>query len=238
MRGAGVNPALNTPAEALIGREPPAEFGRGGAEPYDLALRAGGGVLTVVAGDDGGGAGVPLDVSGYLAAATEAERGVLALTTGPVLDIGCGPARMVRAAIEAGRLALGIDVSPAAVALARSLGLPVLHRSVFDPLPAEGTWGTVALFDGNVGIGGDPDLLLARCAELLRPGGRMIVEADTDPVRDARFAAQLVHPAGARSAWFPWAEVGERAATRIARDLGMTASTVRAGGRTFVLATR
>jgi SAM-dependent methyltransferase len=233
-----VNPAQSPTAEALIDRERPAEFGRGGAEPYDLALRGGGGVLALVAGDDGGGAGVPVDVSAYLAPAGDDERAVLARTAGPVLDVGCGPARMVRAAIEAGRLALGIDISPAAIGLARALGLPVLHRSVFDPLPAEGTWGTVALFDGNVGIGGDPVALLARCAELLSPDGRMVVETHTDAGRDARFAAQLVHPAGARSAWFPWAEAGERAVTRIARDLGMDASTLRVGGRTFVLATR
>lgn len=232
-----MTPARARIAETPAGPERLTEFGRGGAEPYDLALRAGGGVLAVVARDGAERPAVTLDVSAYLAAATDAERRVLALTAGPMLDIGCGPGRMVRAAIQAGRLALGIDISPAAVGLARSLGLPVLHRSVFDPLPAEGTWGTVALFDGNVGIGGDPAMLLARCAELLRPGGRMIVETHTDPVRNASYAAQLEHPAGGRSAWFPWAEVGERAATRITLDLGMDASTVRTGGRTFVLAT-
>ena len=114
----------------------------------------------------------------------------------------------------------------------------MLHRSVFDPLPAEGTWGAVALFDGNIGIGGDPAVLLARGSELLRPGGRMIVETHADPKRHASFLAQLVHPAGARSAWFPWAEVGARAATRIAHSLGMDAATVALEGREFVLATR
>ncbi|MGN7799551.1 class I SAM-dependent methyltransferase [Leifsonia sp. 22587] len=232
--------ALGGTTIAATASETSAEFGRGGAEPYELALRVGGGVLSVVRDDipRPGDDATSLDVSAYLAAATDAERGVLALTTGPVLDVGCGPARMVRAAIEAGRLALGIDISPAAVGLARSQGLPVLRRSVFDPLPAEGTWGAVALFDGNVGIGGDPAALLARGSELLRPGGRMIVETHADPERNVHFAAQLVHPAGARSAWFPWAEVGHRAAARIAGDLGMDVTTVATAGRTFVLATR
>ncbi|WP_431218911.1 class I SAM-dependent methyltransferase [Leifsonia xyli] len=195
-------------------------------------------MLTVVARDGGDEDASPLDVSTYLASATDGERDVLALTDGPVLDIGCGPARLVRAAIEAGRLALGIDVSPAAVGHARSAGLPVLHRSVFDPLPAEGTWGAVVLLDGNVGIGGDPVALLSRGLELLRPGGQMVVEAHADQERDASFLAQLVHPAGARSAWFPWAEVGARVVTGIVRELGMDATTVTTAGRAFVLATR
>ena len=229
--------ALEPATELPSAWETPADFGGGGAEPYDLALRAGGGLLTVVSdGVDDDAA--PLDVSAYLAPATAAERRVLALTSGPVLDVGCGPARMVRAAIETGRLALGIDISAVAVGHARARGLPVLRRSVFETLPAEGTWGAVLLLDGNIGIGGDPAALLARASELLRPGGRMLVETHADGDRSARFAAQLVHPVGARSGWFPWAEVGERAATRLLDRLDMQTATVRSGGRTFVLATR
>ena len=74
---------------------------------------------------------------------------------GPVLDIGCGPGRMVRAALDAGLAALGVDVSAAAVAHCRDAGLPVLHRSVFDRMPHEGRWWGALLLDGNIGIGGD-----------------------------------------------------------------------------------
>ena len=35
-------------------------------------------------------------------------------------------------------------------------GATVLQRDIFGPLPGEGRWGTALLFDGNVGIGGDP----------------------------------------------------------------------------------
>lgn len=212
-----------------------AEFGRGGAEPYDLAIRAGGGRLEVVVD---GSAATPLDVSVYLGQATDDERRVLGLTAGPVLDVGCGPGRMVHAAIEAGRLSLGIDISPAAVSHARSIGLPVLRRSVFDPLPAEGTWGAVVLLDGNIGIGGDPLALLARGSALLGTGGRMLVETHADRSRFARFDAQLVHPSGGRSSWFPWAEAGADAVAELAAGLGMRVRTVETGGRTFVLATR
>ena len=78
---------------------------------------------------------------------------------GPVLDVGCGPGRMLRAAALQGHLVLGIDVAPAAVRLARGQGLPVLLRSVFDRLPGMGRWGTALLMDGNIGIGGDPSAL-------------------------------------------------------------------------------
>ena len=51
----------------------------------------------------------------FLAAADATDHAVLARSRGPVLDLGCGPGRMVRAALLAGRPALGVDVSPAAV---------------------------------------------------------------------------------------------------------------------------
>jgi SAM-dependent methyltransferase len=101
----------------------------------------------------------------------------LAAAAGPVLDIGCGRGRFVRAAIMGGHLTLGIDISESAVRIAQGHGLPVLCRSVFQELPGEGTWGTALLLDGNIGIGGDPVALLRRCAELVRDDGRILVEA-------------------------------------------------------------
>ena len=65
---------------------------------------------------------------------------VIATMSGPWLDIGCGPGRMVRAAMDRGIDAMGIDVSATAVAMANRAGLNVIHGSVFDPLPSEGLW--------------------------------------------------------------------------------------------------
>src|SRR5206468_10570518 len=88
------------------------------------------------------------------------ERLLLSLVTPPVLDVGCGPGRHVASLLRHGIPAMGIDPAPSAVRLARSRGAMVLQRSVFDPLPRPGGWGTALLLDGNVGIGGDPGRLL------------------------------------------------------------------------------
>lgn len=224
---------------ALAGRpEVGTAFGHGGAEPFDHAIRTGGGGVALVPHPDSGQPRTVLDVSAYLAPATDEERRALEESTGPLLDVGCGPGRIVRAAIDARRLALGIDISPAAIARATADGLPVLRRSVFDPLPAEGSWGAVALFDGNIGIEGDPRALLERCAELLMPGGRLLVETHAEHDRDHRFEARLLHPAGGESGWFPWAEAGAITVLSLTAALGMSATTASHGARTFVVATR
>lgn len=213
-------------------------FGHGGSEPFDQAIRAGGGLLSIATADRRPEVAATLDVSAFLAPATVEEREALALTSGPLLDVGCGPGRIVRAAIDAGRLALGIDISSAAVVHANAEGLPVLRRSVFEPLPTEGAWGALTLFDGNVGIEGDPEALLKRCAGLLARTGRMVVETHPEPERDRRFEARLIHPSGGSSGWFSWAEAGAETVLSIVSRLGMQTRTVSFGERCFVVATR
>jgi hypothetical protein len=78
-------------------------------------------------------------------------------------------------------------------------------------LPAEGRWGTALLADGNIGIGGDPDAMLVRCRELLRPGGLLLVEADPDDGADSRTAVVLRSADGRTSTPLPWARLGSRA---------------------------
>ena len=100
--------------------------------------------------------------------------------------------------------ALGVDIAPSAVALARARGATALERSVYERLPGERRWGTALLADGNVGIGGDPVRLLSRVRDLLAPGGALLVEAGvpgspTGPVR-----LRLQDDFGS-SEEFPWA---------------------------------
>lgn len=186
-----------------------ATFGSGGSEPYATALRrTEGNVLYLRDTRSSAAPRLAMDVSRWNADADLADLTLLASVTGPVLDIGSGPGRMVRAAMELGMVALGIDVSPTALEVARELGGSFLERSVFDRVPAEGRWQTALLVDGNIGIGGDVPALLARCRDLLAASGEIVVELDRDPQHESRYPAQVVDGDGGRSGSFPWAEIG------------------------------
>jgi len=197
-------------------------FGAGGAEPYAHALRRGDSV-TLLLDDERHGSSVRsvMDVARWNAGADDADLTLLRSVTGPVLDIGCGPGRMVRAALDLGLEVLGVDVSPTAIDIATEAGLPVLERSVFDRLPGEGRWQTALLVDGNVGIGGDVRAMLARCVQLLTPSGEIVVELHTDPSRDSAYTGRLVDARGGQSGFFPWAEIGLLPMTGVAGSLGL-----------------
>lgn len=204
-------------------------FGAGGDDPYGRALRRGGADLRLV-----GAATERVRTARFLRRADATDLGVLDRARGALLDVGCGPARMVAAAIERGLPALGVDTSAAAVRLARDAGLPVLHRSVFDPLGGR-RFATVLLLDGNVGIGGAPAALLARCGRLLATGGNLLVEVDRDPRLHRSFLAVLTDDRGGSSAAFPWAELGLDAVIAEAAGSGLEpAASWDEEGRTFV----
>jgi SAM-dependent methyltransferase len=161
---------------------------------------------------------VPLPIRRWLAPADATDRLALAFATAPVLDVGCGPGRLLAALGARGRAATGIDVSPVAVRLARRRG-HALRASVFSARLHRG-WGSVLLLDGNVGIGGDAERLLARTAALLRPGGDAIVEVDP-PGRGAAVAAVRLEGAGAVGPWFDWASVDADAIGALAVGAGL-----------------
>jgi SAM-dependent methyltransferase len=167
------------------------------------------------------------------------EAALLDRLTDPVLDIGCGPGRVPALLAAQGRLALGIDPAPHAVAEALERGAPVLRRSVFRPLPGEGRWGTALLLDGNVGIGGDPTALLRRCAELVRPaGGLVLAEVAAPGTPTAPLQVRIEHQ-GDAGPWFPWARVGVDAWAALALGAGLIAPGFEhAGPRWFGRASR
>ncbi len=161
-----------------------------------------------------------LDVPRWMGATDPVDERVLDRAAGPVLDVGCGPGRHVGALHGRGVEALGVDVSPTAVAMARRRGAPVVQRSVFDALPGHGRWRTALLLDGSVGIGGDPVALLGRVAELLAPRGGALVEVEPPHVATESVTVR-VETARGGGPWFAWARVSTAAVGALARRAGL-----------------
>nr|WP_245883550.1 methyltransferase domain-containing protein [Streptomyces hyaluromycini] len=210
-------------------------------DPYAHALRTGRGPLflrRLSHPDRPDGFGeehvLPLDVERWCAPPDAADTSVLRRCTGSVLDVGCGPGRMVAALAASGVPALGVDLSGDAVKRTRRSGGAAVQRSAFDRLPGEGRWGTVLLMDGNIGIGGDPVALLRRLGELIAPGGLLLAEAAPLDV-DERLTVRVEDSHGHHGRPFPWARLGTAALLNAADSAGwILTGRWTADGRPFV----
>lgn len=168
------------------------------------------------------GATIELEVHRWHAEIDEAEHALLPSLPDPVLDIGCGPGRVAAALAAMGRVALGIDPEPRAVALALGRGAVALERSVFDPLPGEGRWGSALLLDGNIGIGGDPVRLLRRVRGLLAPRGWVVAEVLAPQCSTELLTVRVeARSGGAVGPWFPWARVAAADFPALALESGL-----------------
>jgi glycosyltransferase A (GT-A) superfamily protein (DUF2064 family) len=182
----------------------------------------------------GGESLLPLDISRWSGTADAVDLLVVARCEPPVIDLGCGPGRMVQALTESGRPALGVDMSSVAVQLSMMRGGPALRRRIEEPLPAEGRWGTALLMDTNVGLGGDVAALLARCMQLVIPGGLIICEVDRMPERHEVHSVVL-RTQRAASAPLPWSRIGAAALMRVAKSLDLLlAEEWTSPGRAFI----
>ncbi|WP_433381065.1 class I SAM-dependent methyltransferase [Actinoplanes sp. CA-142083] len=148
-----------------------------------------------------------------------------------LLDLACGPGQATAEAAGRGATAVGIDLSPAMVALARTRHPALEFREASAeelPFPAS-SFDAVA---GNFLLHhlAEPRIVLAECARVLAPGGRLALTAWDLPER-ARFVGVLVDaiaevgaapppglPAGPD--FFRYARPGEMAA--LFRECGFT----------------
>ncbi len=200
---------------------------------YGDGLRAGdrSGADIIVRLSDGTVA--PLALDRYLGPADVTDVSLLEGVGGPVLDVGCGPGRLLHALAARGVFALGVDLSSAAVALARDGGAHAIVGSIFDELPGAGSWRTALLLDGNIGIGGQPVRLLERVGALLAQDGELLVELDQPGLRSGALQARL-ETRVAVSAWFAWARVAFEDVAPVARAAAFSvAQRWQAGGRWF-----
>jgi SAM-dependent methyltransferase len=176
---------------------------------------------------------LPFSAARWHAPAAHEEVEVLAAVNGPVLDLACGPGRLVHHLVERGVVAVGVDAAPDAIAAARQRGVPALLRDLWGALPLEGSWRTVLLFDGNIGIGGQPEALLDRCRHLLAPGGVVLAEIG-GPATGSWAVEARIEWGDWGSAWFPWATVSVDTVDEVAAGAALVVSEVHeAGGRWF-----
>jgi SAM-dependent methyltransferase len=177
---------------------------------------------------------IELDVARWISQVAPEESRLLEEARGPALDVGCGPGRITLALQRRGVDALGIDIDGRPVVAARRRGACVIRRDVFEPLPREGRWASALLVDGNVGIGGDPVALLRRIRSILRPNGRVLVEAARPGTPGRRLTVRAEVDGLRRSGWFPWAVVSIDELDGLARASSLALDDVwSAGGRWF-----
>lgn len=163
----------------------------------------------------------PLDVLRWSSAPDAADRELLRRVSGPVLDVGCGPGRLGAALTNRGVEALGLDVSETAVHLARRRGGFALRADVFGVVPRTGQWRDVLLVDGNIGIGGDPAALLARCRDLLTMGGSIHVEVDPPGAKSGSGKVRLERAQGVTGTWFSWGWLPDSEVEAVIEPLGL-----------------
>jgi SAM-dependent methyltransferase len=94
---------------------------------------------------------------------------------GSLLDVGCGHGLLTDEARKRGFAAEGVELSDDAVRYVRDvLQLPVLHGTLDDPALDGRTFDAIVMADVIEHLE-DPGATLDRCAELLAPGGALLV---------------------------------------------------------------
>ncbi|MDP9296780.1 MAG: class I SAM-dependent methyltransferase [Actinomycetota bacterium] len=115
------------------------------------------------------------------------ERQAMRYVRGRVLDVGCGAGRVMLHLQERGMEVVGIDNSPSAIETCRLRGAKNTHVLPIERLgPKLGTFDTVLMLGGNLGLLGTPERgrrLLRKLHRLTTDSGR-IIGASRDRTRD------------------------------------------------------
>lgn len=110
-----------------------------------------------------------------------------------VLDAGCGSGRYLRVLGERGANAIGMDLSPAMLELARETTTRIA-RADLRALPFDAMSFDLVVCGLALGDLAEIELALTEIARVLRPGGRVIYS--------------VVHPAGGEAGWLRTFESG------------------------------
>jgi 2-polyprenyl-3-methyl-5-hydroxy-6-metoxy-1,4-benzoquinol methylase len=151
--------------------------------------------------------------SGRAEAADEAWLGTRRSTTftrfldawpdrpGRVLDVGCGGGWFLKAAVERGWDAVGVDLSPKAVRHAREVfGVDARQGTLEAQRFAPGSFDLVTLWN-ILEVIPDPLALLRAVRPLLRPGGTLSLRTQNYPFHRVAFAASRAARVLGLGAW-------------------------------------
>jgi len=108
------------------------------------------------------------------------EREALALCRGRILDVGAGPGALSLLLQENGRDVTALEVIPEAVEILRSRGVEKVVEGRLQDLEGSGAFDTLLLLMNGASLAGTLagfPRLLATCARLLAPGGRLLVDS-------------------------------------------------------------
>jgi SAM-dependent methyltransferase len=111
------------------------------------------------------------------------------VATGRLLDVGCGKGRFLAAARDAGWQVLGVEFSPTSAAAARlAHGVDVVSGDFLEA-PLEGDFDVITMWHVLEHLP-DPAAAIGRAAELLRPGGRLVVSVPNVDSLQARLGGE------------------------------------------------